>query len=107
MYTSHYSRRSTIENIPILPSYIRLDVIEVEKNGQLLKESVYREYNMDDQNKDFLYTDFSIHNLNALGANNLLHPVIMGEMNQMFNLDRMQVTLNNAITHELETQTPS
>lgn len=59
------------------PSYSCLMPVEISRDGQLVYASEFKRLNTHEQNKQFVFTDFSLANLIAVGSYASLHPVIM------------------------------
>lgn len=72
-----YERSNKRKSIPFETSYMRLKTVEIEENGVLVQRSRFVEYNPIDDDKQFKPSDFELGNILAVGAYQMLKPVMM------------------------------
>lgn len=72
-----YQREMSRFDHPYQTTHMRLKTIDVEEQGILVKRSRFVEYNPADEDKQYKVSDFEIGNILAVGAFQMLKPVMM------------------------------
>lgn len=68
MFTSLYRKKKSVEFSFINPCMTLLQVVESSENGQIVKKSEYKQFNVAESLSPFKASDFSISSIAAVGA---------------------------------------
>lgn len=72
-----YKQKTSFQGVPLSPSLVVLDNVTVGDNGVLSKRSQFKTVSVNDLFGSLCVYDFSLDNILATGAKNLLNPVMM------------------------------
>lgn len=90
---------------PIQCSYIKLDKVDDEKNGTLVKRSVFKEFDFSLCFSNIHYADFGLSNILAVGATNLLRPCMMKNLDVSGSANAFDTLYQNLVNNETASQT--
>lgn len=74
-------QKSEIPDVLIVPTYTHMDTIQVDCKGQLVQQSVLKEFDFTKPYARFTRNDFALENVLALGNPSLLKEVHLNSMN--------------------------
>lgn len=90
----HHCCNSAVE---ISPSYCKLTAVDVEDNGIITRRSEFKRFDSSEALNPFSFNDFSLSNIIAKGAFDLLKPVYVPDVNPLNVVNHVEQSLN-AIT---------
>ena len=68
MFTSLYRKKKSVDFPFIKPSMTLLQTVESSENGNIVKKSEYKQFNVAESLSPFMASDFSISSIAAVGA---------------------------------------
>lgn len=110
MLTQLYQRKTTFKPKLIDPHVIQLSPSDSFENGRTVRKVKFVSTCVDDNNKQFRITDFSIASILSVGATNMLRPVSMSNHDVesvAASVDRIGAEIDKAVAAAQQQQTPA
>lgn len=102
-----YERDNSRKSLPYESSYMRLKTVDIEENGILVKRSRFVDYNPIDEDKQFKPSDFELGNILAVGAFQMLKPVMMSNIDYAGSANAFDVLYQKLADNEKSSQKAS
>lgn len=100
-----YSKKNSRVMRPLQCSYIKLDKVDDEKNGILVKRSVFKEFDFSLGFSNIHYADFGLSNILAVGATHLLRPCMMKNLDFSGSANAFDTLYQKLVNDESSKQT--
>ena len=83
MLRNLFTKKRVESDCTFSPKVVLLTPVQVSKNGRVCKSNEFKPFDIADSLKDFTINDFSISNLESIGAFSKLKTTFMGTMSDM------------------------